>query len=227
MGFRQMLRDYRTLVLIYDSVIPIGRGGIALAWTEGVTRLWHVFKEHRPSLYPTEEWDDLLDIRIAKLSKESVTPNQLPFLHAVQSGLHLFNESLDKSHTLSQEIHNTTGSYWHGIMHRMEGDYSNAKYWFRQVGDHPAFSALLQEAQAICESFDLQSIDHSNLKSQLHKLAASSAWDPYGFIDLVQQQVTRIQNERVEQLLTHIQWVEMKLLLQYSLEQSGGHVVEL
>jgi hypothetical protein len=203
------------------------RGGKALVWTEGVARLWLVLKEHRPSLYPAEEWDDLLDIRIAKLSMEGITTNQMPFVHAVQSGLHLFNENLDRSHTLSQDIHNATGSYWHGIMHRMEGDYSNAKYWFRQVGDHPIFDTLLHEAKAIYESSELQLIGNSTLQSQLNRLVENSAWDPYGFVDLVQQQVTIVQNEHVEQLLIHIQWVEMKLLLQYCFEQGGGKAIEL
>src|SRR5262249_8470521 len=44
------------------------------------------------------------------------------------AGLWLYHDFLEESHTLSQEIHSTTGSYWHGLMHRREPDYSNAKY---------------------------------------------------------------------------------------------------
>lgn len=51
------------------------------------------------------------------------------------SGLWLHHDFLDESHTLSQDIHTTAGSYWHGIMHRREGDFSNAKYWFRRADD--------------------------------------------------------------------------------------------
>ncbi|OMF19703.1 hypothetical protein BK127_06580 [Paenibacillus sp. FSL H7-0331] len=195
-----------------------------MSWTEGVSRLWLVLKEHRPSLYPTEEWDDLLDIKIAKLSKEGTNTDQLTYVHAVQSGLHLLNESLDKSHTLSQDIHNTTGSYWHGIMHRMEGDYSNSKYWFRQVGDHPVFTLLLQQVKEIYRQShaEYESISSDNLKGRLDKLVSSSSWDPYGFVDLVQQQVTVARDDNAEQLLQHIQWIEIKLLLQYCYDKSGG-----
>ena len=56
---------------------------------------------------------------------------------AAISGLWLLHGYLDQSHTLSQEIHTPTGSYWHGIMHRREPDFPNAKYWFRRVGTHP------------------------------------------------------------------------------------------
>ena len=53
------------------------------------------------------------------------------------SALWLRNDFLDESHQISQSIETATGSYWHGIMHRREPDFSNAKYWFRRVGSHP------------------------------------------------------------------------------------------
>ena len=58
------------------------------------------------------------------------------FADAIKSGLLLWNDALDASHTISQELANATGSYWHGLMHRREPDYSNAKYWFGRVGTH-------------------------------------------------------------------------------------------
>jgi len=69
------------------------------------------------------------------------------------SGLWLLHDFLDESHAISQEISTTTGSYWHGIMHRREPDASNAKYWFRQVGPHPAFELLAQELGKPWDSF--------------------------------------------------------------------------
>ncbi len=61
---------------------------------------------------------------------------------ACLSGLWLLHDFLDESHTISQSITTPTGSYWHGIMHRREPDYANAKYWFRRVGEHPVFDEL-------------------------------------------------------------------------------------
>lgn len=58
------------------------------------------------------------------------------------AGLWLYADELDKSHDISQGIPSTTGSFWHGIMHRREGDFSNSHYWFRKVGDHPAFEKI-------------------------------------------------------------------------------------
>jgi hypothetical protein len=59
------------------------------------------------------------------------------------AGMWLLHDFLDESHTISQGIATTTASYWHGIMHRREGDFSNAKYWFDRVGDHPVFAQLV------------------------------------------------------------------------------------
>lgn len=53
------------------------------------------------------------------------------------SGVWLLHDFLDESHTISQSIETPSGSYWHAIMHRREGDFSNSKYWYRRVGRHP------------------------------------------------------------------------------------------
>lgn len=46
----------------------------------------------------------------------------------------LYVDELEKSHALSQSIHSELGSFLHGVMHRREGDFSNARYWFAQAG---------------------------------------------------------------------------------------------
>ncbi len=53
------------------------------------------------------------------------------------AGLWLYVDELDESHKVSQQLDDETGSYWHGIMHRREGDFSNSHYWFGRAGEHP------------------------------------------------------------------------------------------
>ena len=60
------------------------------------------------------------------------------------AGVWLLHDYLDESHNISQRIDTPEGSYWHAIMHRREGDFSNAKYWYRHVGEHPVFDAVRQ-----------------------------------------------------------------------------------
>ncbi|MBI4556970.1 MAG: hypothetical protein HY706_05245 [Candidatus Hydrogenedentes bacterium] len=58
------------------------------------------------------------------------------------AGLWLYVDELDRSHKISQKIDDTTGSFWHGIVHRREGDFSNSHYWFHRVGRHPAMADI-------------------------------------------------------------------------------------
>jgi hypothetical protein len=70
-----------------------------------------------------------------------------------EAGLWLLAGELDRSHSVSQSIGDRDGSFWHGIMHRREGDFSNAKYWFRQAMRHPIeplmTSRIAREAERI------------------------------------------------------------------------------
>ena len=70
---------------------------------------------------------------------------------ACLAALWLYHDFLDESHRISQSLHGREGSYWHGIMHRREGDYANAKYWFRRVGAHPIHEALGLSARALAQ----------------------------------------------------------------------------
>jgi hypothetical protein len=58
------------------------------------------------------------------------------------AGVWLRFDFLDESHRISQSIETPSGSFWHAIMHRREGDFDNAKYWFRRMGRHPVLEQL-------------------------------------------------------------------------------------
>jgi len=55
----------------------------------------------------------------------------------VQAAIWYYVDDLDRSHNISQNIEGPEGAFWHGLMHRREGDFWNAKYWFRRAGALP------------------------------------------------------------------------------------------
>ncbi|MCP1309435.1 hypothetical protein [Paenibacillus tyrfis] len=193
-----------------------------MSWTDSLGRLAAQLTSHKPSLYPDEELDDLADIKIGKLSLDAIEGERKTYALTVKAGLHLFNESLEKSHALSQEIHNHAGSYWHGIMHRMEGDYPNAAYWFRMARSLPIYAELAERAYGYVRTADLQGINNTAFRERLEEWASGSGWDPCAFNELVERHVTRTRDEQAEEMLKHIQWLEMRLLLEYGYVQSGG-----
>lgn len=69
------------------------------------------------------------------------------------SGIWLLHNFLDRSHEISQAIHTREGSFWHAIMHRLEGDFWNSKYWYRKVGDHPVLETLSETEVWNAEEF--------------------------------------------------------------------------
>ena len=128
------------------------------------------------------------------------------------SALWLWHDFLDQSHTISQDIHTTTGSYWHGIMHRRERDFSNAKYWFRRVGDHPVFPKLRTAAAELAG----QVADFGEASF----LVRQSQWDAFGFVDLCQATIGS--GTEQEQLCRHIARAEWQLLFDHCFRQATG-----
>ena len=89
-------------------------------------------------LLPGEGAGEQYTALVRSALRQAPIAGNLP-LHAA---LWLYVDELDRSHEISQNIKDATGSYWHGIMHRREGDFSNSHYWFTRAGIHPAMLAL-------------------------------------------------------------------------------------
>ncbi len=171
-----------------------------------------------PPLAPSAEWDSELTHRIESLSLETLFDGQSvkdsTMGDAVQSGLLLWNDALDASHTISQGLESRTGSYWHGIMHRREPDYSNAKYWFRRVGVHPTFPVLRERALALLQSGSTES---DSLADYVEAIEKRENWDAFRFVDWCQAADENGSTpEAVKSFLQTVQVEEIKLLLNYS-----------
>ena len=116
----------------------------------------------------------------------------------IQSAALLWHDQLDKSHDLSQNIPCTDGSFLHGIMHRREPDYSNAKYWFNRVGTHPVYPEILNRVTQLVANTSLENL-------------AGIKWDAAAMVDAVSS--ARVGTDEY-MILQQVQRVEFEFLLE-------------
>ena len=151
-------------------------------------------------LRPSESRDPGTVIRIRESSDAEIAGNR-PVLDAgmfalTRAGLFYLYDEIGASHRIVQEVNTDTAAYWHGMVHRREGDFDNARYWFRRAGTLPLFGDLQRAAG-----------------SSSAIVAAQSNWDPYLFTGLCEQERFGA-NENVGELIK-LQRIEFEVLFDY------------
>ena len=154
---------------------------------------------------PNRDVQSLLDGLSAETAFAGRRIRDLDMAAGCCSALWLAHDYLDTSHRFSQQIETAEGSYWHGIMHRREPDYSNSKYWFRRVGTHPVFEPLCAAAGELTS--EVEADGHADF------LSSQSAWDPFAYIDLCEASARGRSSS--ELLCRQIQRVEWELLFDF------------
>lgn len=125
-----------------------------------------------------------------------------PHAEAALAGLWLRCGGWEEAHNISQDIASPEGSYWHAIVHRQEPDAWNSGYWFRRVGAHSIFPALLAESAGLCRA-------HAGTG-----FTPGASWDPIAFIDFCTGPASN-PGSRAEALALAIQEAEWWLLFNW------------
>ncbi len=120
----------------------------------------------------------------------------------VRGGLLYAVDGIEQAHPIFQKAESDEGSYWHGMVHRREGDFDNARYWFRRAGTLACFAAL-----------------HGAAARHSPTMARQPNWDAYLFTDECEQ--ARFGAEELTPELAKLQRVEFNSLFDYCWRQSG------
>ena len=149
---------------------------------------------------PTEPTDYELVIRIREADDAKVFGGA-PVLPAapvglVRAGLFYYHNALPDSHREAARDEGDLASYWHGMVHRREGDFENARYWMRRAGEQPVF----QEMQA-------------RASDGAPHMARQSNWDPFLFIHLCEQY--KYGEAEYKKEIGHLQRVEFAVMFDY------------
>lgn len=83
------------------------------------------------------------DFAAAREHVAKAVANPVVACHAgLVAGLWLYVDELDPAHTAAQDLDTPTGAFWHAVVHRREGDFDNALYWYRKAARHPAMDRM-------------------------------------------------------------------------------------
>jgi hypothetical protein len=197
---------------------------------DGLTPLAHKIMDTDPHAYET------LVARggpsaMAREMLDEVQPEQLldrqaaspVAAYAMLAGLWLWHDGLDECHHIVQkspgDLHRafsgdlqmmtSTLAFWHAIMHRREGDFSNSKYWYARAAGHPVLQILASQAGSV--------VNQAPADKSLLRLVASG-WNPNAFVDLVESLHTDQADARHSPAV-RLQQLEWKVLFEFCARQ--------
>jgi hypothetical protein len=149
---------------------------------------------------PTEPSDYSIVVRLREAGDTALLGEAAPadpaLVPLLRGALYYYHNALDYSHKEVQKVDGDTAAYWHGMVHRREGDFENARHWMRRAGEHPAFQEMLHRAS-----------DGSP------NMARQPNWDPFLFINLCEQ--FRFGEISYKKELSHLQREEFAVMFDY------------
>lgn len=132
---------------------------------------------------------------------------------AAVAGLWLLHDWLDRSHTISQGIETATGSFWHAIMHRREGDFNNSKYWYGKCRNHPSMAEMAHRGSQVVAA--------SSASAQARSVV-QRGWDPYALVDFIESFYDAADDHPPLKLAQELQRLEWEILFDHTVKAAAG-----
>jgi hypothetical protein len=138
--------------------------------------------------------DKQLIQQVAAAEEREIAPANGPQASCTRSLLLLAAGGIDEAHRIVQEMSTTDATYIHGVIHRVDDDFDNARYWFRRARIHPAGAEMYRRAAA-------------------NSLAAARdpIWNPVLVTDMVEMSRTAGVTEELRAILK----IEFEVLLEF------------
>jgi hypothetical protein len=165
-------------------------------------------------------WNDALDQahEIVQKSPEDLL-RSAPFLHQTprelkqKVGLVQSVENAKAQKPQQLEDMTPTLAFWHAIMHRREGDFSNSKYWYARCRHHPVLARIPALAREMLG-------EAAASTAPLHNIVTGT-WDPEAFVDVVEA-VHRKPGDPLHDAAARLQQVEWRALFDHCVRNSAA-----
>jgi hypothetical protein len=107
---------------------------------------------------------------------------------------------IETAHRIAQESSTVNGAYVHGMIHRIEDDFDNARYWFFRAAVHPASPEIYRRAAANSE-----------------RIASHPTWDASRVTDWLEESRAKGISEELRAVLR----IESEVLLEHCAGKLG------
>jgi hypothetical protein len=145
--------------------------------------------------------DKRLIQRIAAAGDHEIAAANDSETKCIRSLLFLVAGGIEQAHGIVQELSTSGAAYVHGMIHRIDDDFDNARYWFRRAGHGPATAEMYRRAAA------------NSLTITSHPI-----WDPILLTDMLEASRTSRVTDEMRTILT----IEYEVLLQFGTDPSAS-----
>jgi hypothetical protein len=138
--------------------------------------------------------DKQLIKKIAAGGDREIAERDAPEVKCIRSLLFYLAGGLEQAHRIVQELSTTDAAYIHGMIHRIDDDFDNARYWFGRASMEAGTAEMYRRAAA------------NSLT-----VASHPVWDPILVTDMVETSRTSGVTDELRAVLG----IEFDVLLQF------------